>query len=110
MSTELTVIRQASMNGFTPGELLWDGTHECFTCEDVVREIPGVPVAQWKIPNETAIPAGRYRVVINFSPRFQKQMPEVLNVPGYTGVRMHIGNKPADTDGCLLVGDSQTST
>jgi hypothetical protein len=108
--TELTVIRQPSRSGFTPGELLWDGQHECWTCEDVIREIPGQPVATWKVRNETAIPAGRYRVVIDFSNHFARDMPHVLEVPGFDGVRIHVGNTAADTEGCLLIGDTQTAT
>jgi hypothetical protein len=108
--TELTVKRESSRNGFTPGELLWDGRHEAWTCEDVIREVPGQPVGVWKVPNQTAIPSGRYRIVIDFSEHFGKKMPLLLNVPGFEGVRIHVGNTAADTEGCLLIGDRQTET
>ena len=108
--TELTVVRQFSRNGFTPGELLWNGQHQCWTCEDVIREIPGQPVETWKIPNETAIPAGRYSVVIDFSEHFHRDLPHVLDVPGFSGIRIHTGNTAADTEGCLLIGDMRTGT
>lgn len=75
-----------------------------FSLEDKVREIQGKPVSEWKIPDETAIPKGRYRVVINFSAHFQRDLPLLLEVPGYEGVRIHPGNKDADTEGCLLPG------
>lgn len=107
---ELTVLRQSSRNGFTPGQLLWAGVHECFTCEDVIREVPGKPVSSWKVQNETAIPAGRYRVKLSYSPHFRQVLPEVIDVPGYTGIRIHIGNTAKDTDGCLLLGETQTTT
>lgn len=103
----LTVNREASKEDATLGELLLDGVHEAFTCEDVVREIPGKPVSEWKVPGKTAIPAGKYRVVLTHSQRFGKVLPELLNVPGYQGVRIHSGNTPADTDGCLLVGEEK---
>ena len=61
-----------------------------------------------KIQNVTAIPYGKYEVIINFSNRFQKYMPLLLNVPNYAGVRIHPGNKSADTEGCILVGSSKS--
>ncbi len=103
--TTLQVIRQTTRNGFTPGYLTWDGKAECFTCEDPIREIPGQPVAKWKIFGETAIPAGTYQVIIDHSEHFEKRMPHVLDVPGFEGIRIHIGNRPKDTEGCLLLGD-----
>lgn len=79
---------------------------ELFTLEDAVREQPGMEVSRWKLAAMTAIPTGRYRVIIDFSHRFNKDMPHILNVSGFDGVRIHSGNSPADTEGCLLVGYS----
>jgi hypothetical protein len=101
----LTVNRYPSQNGATLGELLVDGTKECFTCEDEVREVAGEPVSKWKIKGKTAIPAGRYRVVLTMSNRFKKVLPELLNVPGFLGVRIHSGNTADDSEGCILVGE-----
>jgi hypothetical protein len=56
-----------------------------------------------------AIPPGRYRVVVTRSARFNRDLPLLLDVPGRDGIRMHTGNKPADTDGCIIVGDDQTT-
>ena len=98
----LTVVREPSKNGATLGELLLDGTHEAWTVEDVVRDV--------KIPGETAIPAGKYRVVLTMSKRFGKVLPELLNVPNYEGVRIHSGNTAADTEGCILVGEEKSPT
>ena len=98
----LTVVREPSKNGCTLGELLLDGTHEAWTVEDVVRDV--------KIPGETAIPAGKYRVVLTMSKRFGKVLPELLNVPNYEGVRIHSGNTAADTEGCILIGEEKRAT
>ena len=57
------------------------------------------------IRHETAIPYGRYKVILDFSNRFQKIMPHVLDVPGFEGIRIHVGNSDIDTDGCLLLGE-----
>ena len=92
----LRIIREPSTVAATMGILLIDGVFTCWTLEDVVREV--------KIPGETAIPAGRYDVRLSLSQRFQKLLPEVLAVPGFTGIRIHAGNTQADTAGCLLVG------
>lgn len=106
----LTVLREPSENGATISEMLLDGAPECFVLEDEVREIPGKPVAEWKIPGKTAIPKGKYRVVLTHSNRFKRVLPELLNVPGYSGVRIHAGNSAVDTDGCLLVGQERGSS
>jgi len=98
---DLLLQRQPSADGCTLGQLFVDGVFECFTLEDVVRDGP-------KISNQTAIPAGRYRVEITFSPRFRRMLPEVLDVPGFTGIRIHPGNTAADTSGCILVGQRST--
>lgn len=88
----------------TIGDLSIDDQHFCNTLEDVVREEPGVPVAQWKVPGVTAIPAGIYPVEITYSQRFKRDLPLVMKVPGFTGIRIHAGNTDADTEGCILVG------
>lgn len=82
---------------YTIGKLYIDGHYLCDTLEDTVRN--GV-----KIAGKTAIPAGTYKVKKTMSPRFKKILPEILNVPGFTGVRIHAGNTAIDTDGCLLLG------
>jgi len=57
-----------------------------------------------KIPGRTAIPEGRYRVLITKSYRFQCWLPLLLDVPGFSGIRIHAGNRVADTAGCILPG------
>ena len=89
----------------TIGRMLVNGVFECWTLEDAVREKPGRPVSEWKIARETAIPIGRYQVIVNQSARFKRMLPLLVNVPGYTGVRIHPGNTAANTDGCILLGD-----
>jgi hypothetical protein len=76
----------------------------CFTLEATDRHLEDNPDA--KQYGKTAIPRGSYQCIITYSNRFKKELPLLLNVPGFTGVRIHPGNKPDDTGGCILVGSS----
>jgi hypothetical protein len=90
----------------TIGRLFMDGKFFCYILEDVVREVPGEPVESWKVPGQTAIPRGTYRVTYGWSNRFQTFLPRVQDVPGYLGILIHPGNAAKDTEGCLLPGMS----
>jgi hypothetical protein len=85
----------------TIGELTIDGKFECYTLEDVEREV--------KIKSETAIAKGTYKVIINQSNRFKRLLPLLLNVPNFEGVRIHSGNSNHDTEGCILVGRTRSN-
>lgn len=91
----------------TIGAITIDGDFACWSLEDPVREVPGQPVSTWKIHGKTAIPAGRYKVIVDMSARFKRLLPLLLDVPGYSGVRIHAGNTAADTEGCILVGNER---
>lgn len=88
----------------TISDVTVNGRHLCYVLEDVVRQREGEPVSAWKVKGETAIPTGRYEIVIDMSTRFGKLMPHLLNVPGFDGIRIHPGNTEVDTEGCLLPG------
>lgn len=103
----LEVRREPSANGCTLGSLYVNGEFECFTLEDVVREVPELAVEKWKVDGETAIPSGTFRVIVTMSARFKKLLPLLVNVPGFQGVRIHSGNVAADTEGCILVGSQR---
>lgn len=92
---------------FTLSKLYLEGVwfEKCpYILEDAVREVPGVPVEQWKIPKETAIPCGRYILKKTMSARWGKMMWEITGIPGFTGVRPHAGNTSHDTEGCPICG------
>lgn len=93
---KLTLVRDSSSETTTLGKLFVNDIFECFTLEDKVREI--------KYAGITAIPAGTYKVIVTWSPRFKRQLPLLIDVPGFDGVRIHPGNDHTDTEGCILVG------
>jgi hypothetical protein len=95
----LKLVRKRLTEESTIGVLSVNGKTECFTLEDKVRAI--------KLPGKTAIPSGIYEITITFSDRFKKPLPLLLNVPNFTGIRIHSGNTAADTEGCILVGQTE---
>lgn len=99
----LKLTRDVLHEDCTGGRIFNGDEFICFSLEDTVREI-SLPVERWKIPGQTAIPRGTYQVMITFSNRFQKYLPELQDVPGFTGIRIHSGNTSEDTSGCVLVG------
>lgn len=93
----LHLLREECGPHATLGKLFIDGSWKWYTLEDRLHDGP-------KIPGETCIPAGRYQILMTLSVRFGRIMPQVINVPGFTGVRIHGGNTDKDTKGCILVG------
>ena len=84
---------------YTIGKLYIDGQYFCDTLEDTVREK--------KIAGKTAIPEGTYQVIVNRSPKFKRDLPLLLDVPNFEGIRIHRGNTAKDTSGCILVGENK---
>ena len=105
---ELELLRTTRTANSTIGELILDGQFECFILEDrdrgLKKEMTLSELKNKKIKTQTAIPEGRYEVIISFSARFKKQLPLLLDVPAYEGIRVHPGNTAANTEGCLLPG------
>lgn len=76
----------------------------CDTLEDTFR---GNNLLNKKIAGETCIPEGNYKVVITYSPKFKKYLPELLDVPFFSGIRIHSGSSAKDSAGCILVGKNK---
>lgn len=103
---------------YTIGKLYIDGQYICDTLEDIDRglqkNMPLGDIIRKKVYGKTAIPVGEYQVTLNIiSPKFKDRswakfcngkLPRLINVPGFEGVLIHVGNKPQDTLGCILVG------
>lgn len=96
----------AGRERYTLGKMYRNGLKFCETCEDEDRTLETKP--NDKVKGKTAIPRGRYKLIASFSHRFKKVLPEVLNVPGFTGVRIHGGNRAEDSEGCILAGRVRT--
>ena len=115
---EITLTRIAKQKTYTIGRLSIQetaddtqptpeaaaGTYFCDTLEPTWRDYQH---GARKIPGTSAIPEGRYAVVISWSPRMQQWLPILLGVPMFTGIRIHAGNTSADTEGCILVGENR---
>lgn len=106
---------------YTIGKLYVNGVYECDTLEDTDRglskDMALDEIKSIKQKGITAIPSGKYAITLDIqSPKFKnyKQyafcngyLPRLTGVPGFDGILIHIGNKPEDTDGCLLVGKNK---
>ena len=91
--------RIAQTPEYAIGRLYIDEKFFCHTLEDAVREE--------KIAGKTAIPEGSYQVIVNRSPKFKRDLPLLLDVPNFEGIRIHRGNTAKDTSGCILVGENK---
>ena len=104
----ITIVRKEFTDISTIGYLLVDGGFFCYTLEDKDRGLKQTDSLLYikanKIFGKTAIPYGDYKVQLSTSQRFKRILPEVLNVKGFEGVRIHRGNTAEDTHGCPLVG------
>lgn len=98
---ELKLIRKNNTRDYCEGRLYIDGSYYCDTLEDTCRVIRNF---RDKIVGRTAIPTGRYKVCWTKSPKFRRYLPEIFEVPWFSGIRIHAGNSAEDTRGCILVG------
>lgn len=107
----LLLDRKYLKENYTIGKLYINDVYFCDTLEDKVVDVDKsgkIDNGEVKIYGQTAIPYGKYKVVLSYSPRFGRIMPRILDVPGFNGILIHIGNTIKDTDGCILVGRNKT--
>ena len=121
---ELTLNRRYNGPTYTIGSLLVNGAYYCDTLEDKNRNLSSTmslkEIKKTKVHGETAIPYGKYTITLNVkSPKYsnfnkykyaafaQGYIPRLVNVPGFEGILIHAGNKDADTEGCILVGENK---
>lgn len=120
---ELVLERTYLADGYTIGKLSVNGEPFCDTLEDKDRGLDNGDsldrIMKVKVKGRTAIPTGRYQVMMNVqSPRFKNKaqysfcngyLPRLFGVKGYEGVLIHIGNTAEDTEGCILVGENKAA-
>ena len=95
---------------YTIGSLSIDGKKFCDTLEDKVRDLNKNGVFdgdEKKVYGETAIPYGTYDVVVDYSPKFKRELPRLQNVKHFEGILIHRGNTAEDSAGCILVGENK---
>ena len=104
----LTLKRLNLTPNHTEGELYVNGVYFCKTLEDTNRDLNKngqFDNNEKKVYGETCIPYGKYKVILSYSPKFKRELPEILEVPDFQGIRIHRGNKISDTLGCVLCGE-----
>ncbi len=105
---EIQIERVWKKQGYTIGRAYIDGKFFSNTIEDEDRglrdDMKTRIVCYYKIPGRTAIPTGRYRVTVTWSPRFKRKMPLVNNVKGFDGIRLHSANTAEQLEGCIAFG------
>lgn len=104
---ELLLVRKVLASTYTEGELFIDGKFFCFTIEDKVRAKAGLWNKLLKVYAETAIPYGRYPVLVTWSNRFQRMLTGIFNVPDFEGIRMHNGTSAKSSAGCPILSSKR---
>ncbi len=113
---ELILERIAKRKAYTIGRLSirqqvddeylagYEDRYFCDTLEPTWRDYAN---GAYKVKGRSAIPEGRYAVVISYSPKLKQWLPILLGVPKFKGIRIHAGNTAKDTEGCILVGQNR---
>lgn len=107
---KLLLKRRFLGESYTIGSLYIDGVYFCDTLEDKVRDINKNGTfdgEEKKVMGLTAIPYGEYPVIVNFSPKFKRNLPRLGGVPHFDGILIHRGNTDTDSSGCILVGENK---
>ena len=107
---ELLLKRNFLKKEYTIGSLFINDKYFCDVLEDTVRDINKngkFDCGEYKVKDLTAIPYGEYEVQLTYSPKFKRELPILINVPNFEGIRIHKGNVPEHSSGCLLVGENK---
>ena len=83
------------------------GTENQYFCDTLEPTWRDYKNGAYKVKGRSAIPEGRYAVVISWSPKMKQWLPILLGVPKFSGIRIHAGNTAEDTEGCILIGKNR---
>lgn len=100
---ELILERKIHNANSTEGNLYINGKWFCHTIEDKVRAKAEEWKKELKVYAKTAIPYGRYPVLVTWSNRFKRMLTGIFNVPDFTGIRIHNGSNELSSAGCIIV-------
>lgn len=106
----LRLERKYFKEDYTIGNLYVDGEFFSNTLEDKNRDLNKngrFDNGEAKVYGQTCIPFGTYRIIVNMSPKFGRELPRLLDVPHFEGILIHRGNTPENTLGCILVGENK---
>ena len=108
LTTDPSPIERGDSKASPKGGGLEGASYFCDTLEPTWRDYKN---GAYKVKGRSAIPEGRYAVVISWSPKFKQWLPILLGGPEFNkkwqGIRIHAGNSAKDTQGCILVGRNQ---
>lgn len=104
----VVIERKWKKDTYTIGRVFIDGNFFSNSMEDkdrgLTKDMPLAEIKKRKVYGETAIPTGKYKVTMTYSPKYKRMMPQIMNVKGFSGIRIHSGNTAADSLGCILFG------
>lgn len=107
----IKIVRDTFSQTSSIGKLYINDIYFCETLEDFDRALTNIlsleDIKRIKLFGKTAIPYGKYEMIVSYSSKFKKYLPLLLNVPGFSGIRVHAGNTAVDTDGCILLGETR---
>ena len=110
----IKLVRKYFKEDYTIGKLYMDDKYICDTLEDKVRVLVDSnkdgdfdDSGEGKVYGLTAIPAGKYKIIVTDSLKLKRRLPLLLNVPGFSGIRIHGGKNANWSEGCILVGENK---
>ena len=96
---------------YTIGKLFINDKYFCDTIEDTDRGLKSSMSVEYikkkKVYAETAIPTGTYKIEMTYSSKFKRILPLLVDVKGFSGIRIHRGNTEIDSSGCIIVGENK---
>ena len=108
---KLRLERRYKGSKYTIGKLFINDEYFCDTIEDIDRGLKSNMSVEYikkkKVYAETAIPTGTYKIEMTYSSKFKRILPLLVDVKGFSGIRIHRGNTEKDSSGCIVIGENK---